>query len=232
MEVMELQELTASHGKALKDLLARRRSPYAFSPRPVEPERLRALLEAARSAPSSYNEQPWRFIVATRDDPEAFERLLSVLVDGNRQWAKNAPVLTISVAKLDFSNGSPNRHAFHDVGQAAAYLTVQATALGLAVHQMGGFDAQRTRELLRIPEGYEPVAAIALGYPGDPEDLPEPLRSRQNGPRSRKPLEELVFAGDWDQPFPLRGDAKPARDPSALKYDGRPLDAVRRSKNN
>jgi len=202
MQVIERQELTAGYDQTVKNLLERRRSPYAFSPRAVEPEKLRAVFEAARSAPSSYNEQPWRFVVARRDDPEAFERLLSVLVEGNRAWAKNTPVLMISVAKSDFSNGSPNRHAFHDVGQAAAYLTVQATALGLAVHQMGGFDAGRARELLHIPAEYEPVAAIALGYPGDPEDLPEPLRSRENGPRRRKPVEELVFTGSWDRPFP------------------------------
>lgn len=206
MEALELQEVTAGYDQAVKELLERRRSPYAFSPRSVEPEKLRAVFEAARSAPSSYNEQPWRFIIATRDDPEAYQRLLSVLVDANRQWAKNAPVLMVSVAKLDFANGNPNRHAFHDVGQAAAYLTIQATALGLMVHQMGGFDAAEARELLRIPAGYEAVAAIALGYPGDPEDLPEPMRSRENGPRRRKPLAELVFEGSWNRPLAQHGN--------------------------
>ena len=206
MEALELQDVTAGYDQAVKELLERRRSPYAFSPRLVESEKLRAVFEAARSAPSSYNEQPWRFIVATRDDREAYQRLLSVLVEGNRQWAKNAPVLMVSVAKLDFANGNPNRHAFHDVGQAAAYLTIQATALGLMVHQMGGFDAAQARELLHIPAGYEAVAAIALGYPGDPEDLPEPMRSRENGPRRRKPLAEVVFEGSWNRPLAQQGN--------------------------
>lgn len=204
---MELQEVATRRDQAVRDLFERRRSPYAFSTRAVEPEKLRAVFDAARTAPSSYNEQPWRFIVATRDDPESYERLLSVLVEGNRLWAKHAPVLMISVAKRDLSNGSPNRHAFHDVGQAVAYLTVQATALGLAVHQMGGFDAGRARELLHIPAEYEPVAAVALGYPGDPEDLPEPLRSRENGPRRRKALPELVFAGSWNRPVAPPGSS-------------------------
>ncbi len=184
----------------IDDLLRRRWSPRAFSDRPVEPEKLRCLLEAARWAPSSYNEQPWAYLVATREDPEEYARMLSVLVEGNIAWAQRAPVLMLSLARLNFErNGRPNRHAFHDVGQATANLVTQATALGLFVHQMAGFHAEKARELFSIPEGWEPVAAIALGYPGDPESLPEPLRERELAPRTRKPLEQFAFAGRWGQ---------------------------------
>ena len=186
------------------DLIRCRWSPRAFAGRPVEPEKLRSLLEAARWAPSSFNEQPWAYLVATREEPEQFARLLSVLLEGNRAWAQKAPVLMLSVAKLRFDhNGNPNRHAFHDVGLATANLVTQATAMGLSVHQMGGFDAEKAREVFAIPEGWEPVAAIALGYPGDASALPGRLRDFELAPRTRKPLEEFVFTGRWGQTSPV-----------------------------
>lgn len=182
------------------ELIRRRWSPRAFADRPVEAETLRLLLEAAQWAPSSYNEQPWAFLVATREDPQEFERLLGCLVPFNQGWAKNAPVLMLSVARLAFErNGKPNRHAYHDVGQAAAQLTFQATALGLFVHQMAGIDAEVARETYCIPEGWDPVAAIALGYPGEPESLPDDLRSKETAERRRKPLEDFVFSGAWGE---------------------------------
>ena len=188
----------------IHDLLRRRWSPRAFSDRRVDPAIMRSLLEAARWAPSSYNEQPWSFIVATKDDPVEFGRLLSCLVEGNIQWAQHAPVLMVSVARLSFEDdGKPNRHAFHDVGLAVANLIVQATALGLVVHQMAGIFPDKIRELYGIPEGYEAVAGIALGYPGDPQSLPEGLRKRELAPRERKPLTEFVFSGSWGQTSPL-----------------------------
>ena len=188
----------------IHDLLRRRWSPRAFSDRRVEPDVLRSLLEATRWAPSSYNEQPWSFIVATKDDTAEFSRLLSCLVEGNIQWAQHAPVLMVSVARLSFEDdGKPNRHAFHDVGLAVANLIVQATALGLVVHQMAGIFPDKMRELYGIPEGYEAVAGIALGYPGDPQSLPEGLRKRELAPRERKPLTEFVFSGSWGQTSPL-----------------------------
>lgn len=180
------------------DLIRERQSPLAYSDRPVGPEELRSLLEAARWAASSYNQQPWRFIVARKEDPADYERLLGVLAPANALWAGKAPVLMLTVAKLTYdANGAPNRHALHDVGQATAHLALQATALGLGVHQMGGFDAARAREEFSIPEGYAPVAAIAIGYPGDPEDLPEGLRARARAPRTRREIGEFVFAGRW-----------------------------------
>jgi len=188
----------------IHELLRERWSPRAFADRMVEPEKLRSLLEAARWAPSSFNEQPWSFIVATKEHPGEYERLLSCLVEGNIRWAQHAPVLMLSVARLAFErNQKPNRHAFHDVGLAVENLVIQATALGLAVHQMAGFHVDKARELFSIPDGHEPVAAMAIGFPGDPARLPDDLRERELAPRTRKPLESFVFSGQWGQPSPL-----------------------------
>jgi nitroreductase len=185
------------------DLIKERRSPLAYSERSVGREELRSLLEAARWAASSYNQQPWHFIVATKEDPREYERLLGCIVPANALWAASAPVLMLSVAKLAYdSNGAPNRHALYDVGQATANLALQATALGLALHQMGGFDMERARAEFQIPEGYEPVAAIAVGYPGDPESLPESLRARASAPRTRRELGDFVFTGRWGKTSP------------------------------
>lgn len=188
----------------IEPILQNRWSPLAFSDRAVEPEKLCSVLEAARWAASSFNEQPWSFIVATKDNLTEFNQLLSCLAEGNQEWAKSAPVLMLSVAKLHFErNGAENRHAFHDVGAAEANLAAQATALGLHVHQMAGFDVEKARELYGIPQGYEPVDAVALGYLGDPQLLSDRLQQRLSAPRSRKPLQEFVFAGRWQQPSNL-----------------------------
>ena len=187
----------------LHDLIAERWSPYGFDPRPVEPEVLGSLLEAARWAPSCFNEQPWRFLVAPRADGEAFDRLADCLVEGNA-WAKEAPLLMLSVALTTFErNGKPNRHAQHDVGLAVENLVLQAAALGLVAHQMAGFDAQAARETLSLPENADPMAMIALGYPGDPAALPERLAERERGPRQRRPLEAIAFGARWGEASPL-----------------------------
>lgn len=184
----------------IHELLRRRWSPRAFSDRRVDPSTLRSLLEAARWAPSSSNEQPWSFLVARRDDEAEFGRLLSCLVESNQVWAQHAPVLMVSLARMSFEeDGKPNRHAFHDVGQAVADFTVEATALGLFVHQMAGFHPDRVRELYGVPKEFEPVAAIALGYAGEPQTLPEKLRQRELAPRERKPIAEFVYTGRWSQ---------------------------------
>ncbi len=203
MQALEtMEQPTGTRG--IEELLARRLSPRAFSSQPVEKEKLNLLFEAARWAPSSYNEQPWRFLVAARDEKGQYDRILGTLMEGNRLWARHAPVLILAVAKKDFSHsGQPNRHALYDTGQAVANLTVQATALELDVHQMAGFDADKARRAFRIPEGYEAVTVMAVGYRGDPEDLPEPLRSREAAPRTRKPIEEIVFSGSWGKASPL-----------------------------
>ncbi len=178
-------------------LIERRWSPRVFADRPVDPADLHSLLEAARWAPSSYNEQPWRFIVATRDDPENFQRLLDCLVPANQEWAGKVPVLMISVACLSFAkNGKPNRHALHDVGLASATLALQATDMGLAVHFMAGFDADKARESFAIPDGFEPAAAIAVGH-----HLTEPQGDGKS-PRQRRPVEAFAYAGAWESPAP------------------------------
>jgi nitroreductase len=186
------------------DLIRRRWSPLAFADRPVEPEKLQSLFEAARWSPSCFNEQPWRFVVCTRDNPADHRRFVECLVEGNVPWAQHAPVLMLSVAKRTFShNGKPNRHAWHDVGLAVENLILQATALGLFAHQMGGYDAAKARAAFGIPEDYEPVAAIAVGYPGEADRLPAALQERERAARTRRPLDTLIFEGQWDAPASL-----------------------------
>ena len=180
------------------DVIQRRWSPSTFNDRAVEPAVLRSLLEAARWAPSSYNEQPWAFIVAIRGVSDDFARLLDCLAPGNRAWAGGAPVLMLSVAKMVFDqNGKPNRHAFHDVGLASAQLALQATALGLGVHFMAGFDGGRARDSFAIPKNFEPVAAIAVGYAEALDALTGDQRRRAESPRQRRPIEDFVYAGTW-----------------------------------
>jgi len=187
----------------LHDLLTRRWSPRAFSEQPVGPDIVLTLLEAARWAPSSSNEQPWRFVAATRKEPVEFDRLLACLLEGNRKWAYRAPVLILSVARMDFEeDGRPNRHAFHDVGLATENLLLQATALGLVAHPMAGFEIEKARADLKIPSGYEPVAMIAVGYPGELSVLPDYLQQREIKPRERKPLTDIAFSGQWGHSLP------------------------------
>ncbi len=185
----------------LHELIRARVSPRFFAPRPVDLRTLALLFEAARWAPSSFNEQPWGFVFAIRDDRENFDRIFDCLVPGNQTWAHSAAVLMISVARLAFTNNAkPNRHAIHDVGLASATMTLQATALGLGVHMMSGFDVAKTRTSLAIPDGFEPVAAMALGYPESHANMPEKIRERALAPRHRKPLGDFIFQGRWGDP--------------------------------
>jgi nitroreductase len=186
------------------ELIRNRWSPRAFSDKPVPAEILRSLFEAARWAPSSNNEQPWAYLVATKDDADNFAKMLGVLVEFNANWANQAAVLALSMAHLKTQReGKPNRVALHDVGSATAQLTFEANSHGLLVHQMAGFDAAKARETFAIPADWEPVAAIAIGYPGDPESLPEKLRERELAPRIRKPLSEFVMSGGWGHTAPF-----------------------------
>ena len=188
----------------IEPLLKQRWSPRAFADRPVEVEKLLCLWEAARWSASCANQQPWYLLVATKEEQAEYARLLSCLRENNQLWASQAPVLMVSVAKLSFDmNGQPNRYAFHDVGLAVANLIVQATALGLYVHQMAGFYPDKVRELYGVPDDFEPVAGIVLGYPGDPATLPEELQQRELAPRTRKPFEAFVFKGAWGETSPL-----------------------------
>ncbi|HWW17847.1 MAG TPA: nitroreductase family protein [Candidatus Saccharimonadales bacterium] len=186
------------------ELIKNRWSPRAFAEKLVERPVLRSLFEAARWAPSSNNEQPWAYLVATKEDAENFAKMLGVLVEFNANWAKDAPVLALSVAHLKTNrDGKPNRVAVHDVGSATAQLTFEANTRGLLVHQMAGFDAEKARQTFAIPPDWEPVAAIAIGYPGNPESLPDKLRERELAPRTRKPVSEFVMTGSWGHTAPF-----------------------------
>ncbi|MEE3719400.1 nitroreductase family protein [Tumidithrix elongata RA019] len=185
-------------------LLAERWSPYAFEDRPVADADLRSLFEAARWSASSYNEQPWRYLIATKENPDDFQKLLLCLVEGNQVWAKSAPVLVLSVASLKFTlDRENNRAAIHDLGLANGNFAVEATARGLCVHQMIGILPDRAREIFEIPQDFEALTAIAIGYQGDPNLLPDTLKERDLALRQRKPVEQFVFSGKWGNSSPL-----------------------------
>ncbi|NTU79876.1 MAG: nitroreductase family protein [Chloroflexales bacterium] len=184
-------------------LLEARWSPRAFAPTPVAPEQLLSLLEAARWSASGGNVQPWSFLVVPRDDEAAFAQLLGTLVEGNRIWAQHAPLLVLTVAQQQREPGTPNPYALYDLGQAVANLTVQATALGLSVHQLAGFDPEQARGAFAIPENHTPFTVLVIGAQGDPATLPEPLYARELAERTRKPLGSFVFGGAWGQPVSL-----------------------------
>ncbi len=199
---MNIKQATTDH--PILKLLAERWSPYAFEDRPVPEADIRSLFEAARWAASSYNEQPWNYLVATKDDAVEFERLLGCLLETNQAWAKSAPVLVLGVVSLQFAkNKQDNRAAVHDLGLAAGNLLVEATARGLSVHQMIGILPEKAREAYQIPEHFEAWTALAIGYKGDPAKLPDALRERDLTPRQRKPLGKFVFTGKWGQSSPI-----------------------------
>ena len=185
----------------INELLRDRWSPRAFADKPISPVDLRSLFEAARWAPSSSNEQPWAFLVATRDDQKNFDKAIQPLVEFNANWARHAYVLGFAVSELAFAkNNTPNRNAHYDTGAAMSQLTTEATSRGLLVHQMAGFDPDTAREVFEIPSGWEAIVAFAIGYPGDPASLPQPYRDRETAPRVRKPIREFVMTGKWRNP--------------------------------
>lgn len=177
------------------DLIKNRRSARAFSNQPIEPERIYSLFEATRWAPSSTNEQPWLYIYATRDQSQLWNLLFECLNEGNKLWAKDAPLLILSLARKNFSNyPGANAHAMYDLGGANSFLSLQAVEMGLQVRQMAGFNHKKTIEQIRIPETtYEVGVFMAVGYPGDPETLPEKLKSRERAPRERFLQQEFVM---------------------------------------
>jgi len=185
----------------IHEVLEARWSTRAFSVRPVEPAAIVSLFEAARWAPSSANEQPWQYVAATKEDLPVYNLLLESMSENNRRWASAAPLIILALARTTYSRtGKPNRHSWYDLGQSVASLVFEATTRGLMVHQIGGFDPERILRGYQVPDGVEPVVLLAVGYPGDPESLPEELRQRERLPRSRKPLGSLVFTESWGAP--------------------------------
>ena len=190
-------------------ILTQRRSPRAYTTQAVPAEVLNQVFAAAASAASCFGEQPWRYLVGSQaDSPEAFASILSSFAEFNQTWAKNAPVLGVGIAKLTFSHdNNPNAWAKYDVGQATATLAIEATELGLQVHQMAGFSPDKVRTAFNVPAGYEPVVVFTLGYPGNLAALPEALQEKETAPRIRKPLAEFVFEGSWPTSVGERYDA-------------------------
>lgn len=187
----------------IHDLLAARWSGRAYDVnKPVSREQVISLLEAARWAPSCFGDQPWRFVVWNRsEDAAGWQRAFECLVPGNQDWVKNAQVLLLVTADTLFNhNGKPNRWGQYDTGAAAENLCLQAEALGLMAHQMGGFDADKARSEFGVPEQYIPMAMIAVGYPADPATFADEIKERELAPRKRRELGELFFAGAWDKP--------------------------------
>lgn len=182
----------------LQPLLAKRRSIVSFSPEIPYDEDLMLLFEAARWAPSSRNQQPWRFIYATKKNMEEYNIFFNLLEETNQLWAQSAPVLVLSIAETisDYKN-RPNRFAFHDLGMAVGNLLTQATYMGLYVHQMGGYDVEGARAAFNIPERFEPAAMMAIGYRGEIDHLPMELKRRELQKRSRKELGEILYRGSW-----------------------------------
>jgi nitroreductase len=189
------------------DLIKERWSPLAFSPEPIEQEKIQIIFEAARWAPSSFNEQPWRYIYALKGD-EGRETLESLLVPGNG-WAKNAGMLMIDFASTIFAkNGKVNRHALHDLGAANGFITLQARSLGLMTHQMAGFDFEHANEILGVPKEFIPGSMMAIGYYGDPSQLDEKQRAREETPRVRRPIQEFAFRGRWGATIEAQGSER------------------------
>jgi nitroreductase len=189
-------------------LFQERWSPRSFAPTPISSAQIRSLLEAARWSASGGNGQPWSFVVAAQEDRATFDLLLHCLAEGNQVWAQHAPLLILTVAQLLREPGKPNNLALYDLGQAVAHLSLQATALGMQVHQMAGFSADLARAAFAIPEDHAPVTVIAVGAPGAPEALPESLRVRELAERTRKPIDSFAYGGTWGQRLPALLDTE------------------------
>ncbi len=193
----------ANNDHPINDLSRERWSPRAFADRPVETRHAASLLEAARWAPSAMNEQPWRFIIGMKGD-STWDHLYATLIGWNQQWANRAPMLLLVIGKERYgSNEKNNDFHTYDCGQAMAHITLEATNLGLFTHQIGGFSAEKAVEMFEIPEGYNPIAMMAIGYYGNPDALPEEMKQREIASRDRKKLKEIVFSRKFGEPSPI-----------------------------
>ena len=183
------------------EIIKNRWSPVAFSSKKVEDFKLKAILESSGYAPSSMNEQPWLFILITREDSEVFDSVTALLAEGNQVWAKNAYAFIVSLARTSHQyKGRPNRYSFHDTGMAVANMLLQATSMGICFHQMGGFSIEKAKLYFNLTEDIEPVAIMAVGYHGDGTGLPEELVKRDSRRTSRKNISEFVFRNRLDNP--------------------------------
>ena len=188
----------------IEDLLVKRWSGRTYDAnRPITHEHIISLLEAARWAPSCYGDEPWRYIVCDKSTNEAaWDNAFSCLAEGNQSWAVNAPMLILALANTVFShNDNDNRWAQYDTGAASMSLCIQATSLGLMVHQMGGFSAEKATEIFSVPEQYIPMAMMAIGYQLAEDKITGELMQRESSERQRNPLAEQFFDGEWGKPI-------------------------------
>lgn len=195
---------TAQNLFPIHDLIKNRWSPRAYLDKPVEASKLQRVLEAGRWAASSMNEQPWRLIVGRRDMGETYDKIYDALVDFNKEWTKGVPVLMLIVGKTHLTKGDKeNRHFKYDCGQFAANMALQATAEGLHMHQMGGFSRTKAEANFNIPEGYEPITAVVLGYQGNISRLNTDHQKSEEAKRERKDWSSLFFEDTWEKPLTL-----------------------------
>lgn len=184
----------------INEIVSKRKSIKSFLPIEIEDEKIRLLFEAAALAPSSHNEQPWSFIIAKHNNKENFISLLGLMNEKNKLWAKDASLISVAVAKKNFTvNGKQNKYNFYDVSSAVANLTFQAVSMGLSVHQIGGFDNDKARQVLNIPDEYEPVSMMVIGYSAD-------TTNTYYNSKVRKSLDEFVFEKQFGNPVNLKSD--------------------------
>jgi len=199
-----MQDRLAQTSKPIHDLLARRWSPRAFDPnRPVSRDQLKVLLEAGRWAPSCNGDEPWRYLIWDKGrDAAGWQKAYDCLSENNKKWVKNVPLLMLSCAGSNFeATGKPNRWTQHDTGAASVSMALQAVAMGLVVHQMGGWDVEKARAAFAIPADYTPMAMIAVGYQTSADILDEETKAKELRPRARKPIAERFFEGGWGKGF-------------------------------
>ena len=184
------------------ELIRKRWSPRSFTDQPISHPLLMQLFEAASWSFSASNTQPWNYVYAHREDTEAFDKLFDCLTGGNRAWANKAAVIIMAVAKTKTDDGKPLHWAYHDLGAANMCLMLEATANGIVGHPMAGFDAAKAKADFNLPDGYEPLVFMALGYLNSPDALVEPFKTRETNPRTRKPINDFVFQNEWNQTIP------------------------------